>query len=64
MPAHPPSRLFTRFLPLTVLALLACLVSSRSATAATITFQQGTTYTGTEDITLFGNQGTSNAGDG
>ena len=60
MPAHPPSRLVTRIV-LMLLPLFVCLVLVRPAPAASITFQHGTTYTGTEDIPLFGNQGTTNA---
>ena len=64
MPVHPPSRLLTRLLLLTVLALLVCLVSVRPAHAASVMFQYGTTYTGTEDATLFSSQPNTNHGGG
>ena len=65
MSAHPLSRLLTPFLRLMVLTALVCLVSVRSALAASVMFQYGvSSYTGTEDATILSDLPTTNTGGG
>ena len=62
MPAQPVSRPFPRSLALMVVTLFVCLLSAKPAHAASVTFQQGTTYTESEDVTLLSSQGGTNIG--